>query len=134
MECRFGGTVRNSPRPNYNGGGTVAFRSTPSGPAGADVITQAARSVTNRHDGKIESTEPENRKWKINFAGIPRPEARRPVGSFELPQLVLPTSVRDQRVDNPDYDNSRQNEYPIGNLNARYRCFPAEPFHGFPPR
>jgi hypothetical protein len=42
--------------------------------------------------------------------------------------------VLDKRVDNPDYENSRQNEYPIGNLNARYRCFLAEPFHGFSPR
>jgi hypothetical protein len=48
--------------------------------------------------------------------------------------MVLPTSARDKRVDNPDYDNSRQNEYPIGNLNARYRCFLAKPFHGLPPR
>src|ERR1700745_1267474 len=42
--------------------------------------------------------------------------------------------VRDKRVDNPDYNNGHQNEYPIGNLNARYRCFLAEPFHGLPPR
>jgi hypothetical protein len=35
-------------------------------------------------------------------------------------------------VDNPDYDDSRDNEYPIGNLNARYRCFSTKPFHGFP--
>jgi hypothetical protein len=36
-------------------------------------------------------------------------------------------------IDNPDYDESRQNEYPIGNLGTRYRCFPAKPFHGLPP-
>ena len=36
-------------------------------------------------------------------------------------------------IDNPDYDESRQNEYPIGNLGTRYRCFSAEPFHGLPP-
>ena len=36
-------------------------------------------------------------------------------------------------VDNPDYDDSRDNEYPIGNLNARYRCFSTKPFHGFSP-
>ena len=45
--------------------------------------------------------------------------------------MVLPTSVLDKRVDNQDYENSHHNEYPIGNLNARYRCFLAEPFHGF---
>jgi len=26
-----------------------------------------------------------------------------------------------------------QNDHPIGNLNARYRCFPVKPFHDFPP-
>ena len=42
-------------------------------------------------------------------------------------------SVCNEFVDNPDYDDSRYNEYPIGNLNAAYRCFPTKPFHGFPP-
>jgi hypothetical protein len=40
----------------------------------------------------------------------------------------------DEFVDNPDYDDSHYNEHPIGNLHARYRCFSAKPFHGFPPR
>jgi len=44
------------------------------------------------------------------------------------------SAVLDKRVDNPDYENSHHNEYPIGNLNARYRCFLAEPFHGCSPR
>ena len=53
--------------------------------------------------------------------------------AFHPSDLVKMASL-DKRVDNPDYDNSRQNEYPIGNLNARYRCFLAKPFHGLPPR
>ena len=36
-------------------------------------------------------------------------------------------------IDSPDYDESRENEYPIGNLGTCYRCFPAKPFHGLPP-
>jgi hypothetical protein len=36
-------------------------------------------------------------------------------------------------VDKLDYNDGAQNDHPIGNLNARYRCFPAEPFHNFPP-
>jgi hypothetical protein len=36
-------------------------------------------------------------------------------------------------VDDQDYDDSAQNECPIGNWNARYRCLLAEPFHDFPP-
>ena len=44
-----------------------------------------------------------------------------------------PTSVRDEFNDNGDYDDSCQNKQPIGNLSARYRCFPAKPFHGFSP-
>ena len=31
-----------------------------------------------------------------------------------------------------DYNDGTQNEHPIGNLSARYRCFPAKPFHDFP--
>ena len=43
-------------------------------------------------------------------------------------------SMCDEFVDDPDYDDSRYNEHPIGNLNASYRCLPAKPVHGFPPR
>jgi hypothetical protein len=54
--------------------------------------------------------------------------------AFHPSDLVKMASL-DKRVDNPDYENSHHNEYPIGNLNARYRCFLAEPFaepfHGF---
>jgi hypothetical protein len=35
--------------------------------------------------------------------------------------------------DEQDYDGSAYNDRPIGNLNASYRCFLAEPFHDFPP-
>jgi hypothetical protein len=46
----------------------------------------------------------------------------------------LEHSVCDESVDNPDYHDGRKSNCPIGNLNARYRRFPAKPFHGFPPR
>jgi hypothetical protein len=32
-----------------------------------------------------------------------------------------------------DYNASSQNDPPVGNLNACYRCFPAKPFYHFPP-
>ena len=35
-------------------------------------------------------------------------------------------------VDEKDYNDGTQNDPPIGNLNARYRCFPAKPFHDLP--
>jgi hypothetical protein len=37
-------------------------------------------------------------------------------------------------VDNHEHNDGAQNEQPIGNLNACYRCFLVEPFHDFPPR
>jgi hypothetical protein len=36
-------------------------------------------------------------------------------------------------VDEQHYDNGAQNDHPIRDLNARYRCCPAKPFHDFPP-
>jgi hypothetical protein len=36
-------------------------------------------------------------------------------------------------VDEQDYNSGTQNDQPICNLNASYRCFAAKPFHGFPP-
>jgi hypothetical protein len=36
-------------------------------------------------------------------------------------------------VDKQDYNDGTQNDPPIRNLNASYRCFPAKPFHRFPP-
>ena len=35
--------------------------------------------------------------------------------------------------DEEDYNDGTQNDRPIGNLNARYRCFPGKPFHDVPP-
>ena len=35
-------------------------------------------------------------------------------------------------VNEQDYDDRAQNQAPIGNLKARYRCISTEPFHGFP--
>ena len=46
----------------------------------------------------------------------------------------VPPSVRDDRVDNPDRDESRYHEYPIRDFGTRDRCFPHKPFHGIPPR
>ncbi len=37
-------------------------------------------------------------------------------------------------VDEQDYNDGSQNDPPIGNLSARYRCFAFKPFHDFPPR
>jgi hypothetical protein len=36
-------------------------------------------------------------------------------------------------VDEQDCNDGTQNDPPIGNLNARYRCSSAKPFHDFPP-
>jgi hypothetical protein len=36
-------------------------------------------------------------------------------------------------VNEQDYDDGAQNQAPIGNLKARYRCILSESFHGFPP-
>jgi hypothetical protein len=38
-----------------------------------------------------------------------------------------------ETVDEQDYNGGTQNDPPIGNLHSRYRCFPAKPFHGYPP-
>jgi hypothetical protein len=37
-------------------------------------------------------------------------------------------------VDEQDNNNGAQNEHPIGNFNARYRCFLVKPFHDFGPQ
>jgi hypothetical protein len=37
-------------------------------------------------------------------------------------------------VDEQGYNDSTQNNHPIGNLNASYNCFPLKPFHDFHPR
>jgi hypothetical protein len=34
---------------------------------------------------------------------------------------------RCRAIENPNYDESHQNDYPIGNLDTNYRCFPAKP-------
>jgi hypothetical protein len=34
-------------------------------------------------------------------------------------------------VDEQDYNDGTQNNQPIGNLSASYRCFPLKPFHDF---
>jgi hypothetical protein len=36
-------------------------------------------------------------------------------------------------VDDQHYDDSAQNDHPIGKFNARYRCLFAKPFHDRPP-
>ena len=45
----------------------------------------------------------------------------------------LAASSMDRCVDNQDHNNAAQNDHPIGNLNARYRCLLGKPFHDFPP-
>jgi hypothetical protein len=36
-------------------------------------------------------------------------------------------------VDEQDYNDSAQNDHPIGKLNASYRCLFAKPVHDYPP-
>jgi hypothetical protein len=36
-------------------------------------------------------------------------------------------------VDEQDYNDSAQNDHPIGKLNASYRCLFAKPVHNYPP-
>ena len=36
-------------------------------------------------------------------------------------------------VNDQDHNNGTQNDHPIGNFNARYRCLSGKPFHNFPP-
>jgi hypothetical protein len=38
-----------------------------------------------------------------------------------------------EAVDEQNYNESTQSDPPIGSFNARYRCFPVEPFHDLPP-
>jgi hypothetical protein len=45
---------------------------------------------------------------------------------MRLPQS--PVSM-DQCVDDQDYNDSAQNDHPIGKFSARYRCLLAKPFH-----
>ena len=47
--------------------------------------------------------------------------------------MPLVTSSVDGRVNDQDHNNGTQNDHPIGNLNACYRCLLIKPFHDFPP-
>jgi hypothetical protein len=47
--------------------------------------------------------------------------------------MLLAASSADGRVDNQDHNNGTQNDHPIGNLNACYRCLFVKPFHELPP-
>ena len=48
-------------------------------------------------------------------------------------RLPRPPLSMDRRVDDQDYDDSAQNNHPIGKFSARYRCLFAKPFHDRPP-
>ena len=50
-----------------------------------------------------------------------------------LVRLPRPPLSMDQCVDDQDYDDSAQNDHPIGKFSARYRCLFAKPFHDRPP-
>jgi hypothetical protein len=50
-----------------------------------------------------------------------------------LMRLPRPPLLMDQCVDDQDYDDSAQNDHPIGKFSARYRCLFAKPFHDRPP-
>ena len=43
-------------------------------------------------------------------------------------------SILHECVDEQRHDRGKQDDHPIRNLEARYRCFLAKPFHDFPPR
>ena len=49
---------------------------------------------------------------------------------MRLPQPLL---SMDECVDDQHYNDSAQNDHPIGKFNARYRCLFAKPFHDRPP-
>jgi len=51
-----------------------------------------------------------------------------------LNPLRLGFLILHECVDEQDYNDGSQNDHPIGDLNARYRCFPAKPFHDFRPQ
>ena len=55
----------------------------------------------------------------------PRPEINR--------RMLLATSSVDGRVDDQDHNNGTQNDHPIGNLKACYRCLFVKPFHDLSP-
>ena len=46
--------------------------------------------------------------------------------------MVVPGSVH-RVIDEQGYNDGTQNNHPIGNLSASYRCFPPKPFHDFHP-
>ena len=50
-----------------------------------------------------------------------------------LMRLPRPPLSMGQCVDDQDYDDSAQNDHPIGKFSARYRCLFAKPFHDRPP-
>jgi hypothetical protein len=47
--------------------------------------------------------------------------------------LPQPPLSMGECVDDQHYNDSAQNDHPIGKLNARYRCLFAKPFHDRPP-
>src|SRR5271169_4653067 len=48
-------------------------------------------------------------------------------------KMLLAAWSMDGCVDDQDYNNGTENDHPIGNLNARYRCFFVKPFHDLSP-
>jgi len=50
-----------------------------------------------------------------------------------LMRLPHPPLSMDECVDDQHYNDSVQNDHPIGKFNARYRCLFAKPFHDRPP-
>jgi hypothetical protein len=48
-------------------------------------------------------------------------------------RMLLAISSVDGRVNDQDHNNGTQDDHPIGNLNACYRCLFVKPFHDVPP-
>lgn len=66
-------------------------------------------------------------------AGTPLPVALVGNEAATGPALDWGRGVLRECVDEQYDNNGNQNHHPIRNLIARYRCFPAKPFHDFPP-
>ena len=52
---------------------------------------------------------------------------------FGFEQSVWDLGLLHEFVDEQDYNDSAQNDHPIGKLNASYRCLFAKPVHDYPP-
>jgi hypothetical protein len=89
---------------------------------------------------KAQTQQSRRRATTSGFAFVPKPcRASSSSNALKMPDAKAnSTAFRPRLVevlkDEQDYDDRPENNHPIGNLNASYRCFPLEPFHCLPPR